>query len=409
MPSFLTLDDVDVSNKTVLVRADLNLPMQGGRVTDITRAERLAPTVEALRSRHAKIILLSHFGRPKGQRSEDASLKHILPTLAQVFGQPVLFADDCIGVGAENAAKALQPGQILLLENLRFHGEEEKNDATFAKQLANLGDVYVNDAFSCSHRAHASVVAITQFLPAVAGRGMQVELEALTCVLEHPKRPLMAIVAGSKVSTKLDLLKNLIRKVDCLVVGGGMANTFLGALGHPVGQSLCETDMMDTARFILEEAETLGCEVILPQDVTVTTDIKAQSLRRVVPVAKVQAQDKIVDLGDSTVASICLKLSTCATVVWNGPVGIFEVPPFDASTIALAKSIAAQTAKGQLTSVAGGGDTLAALAHAGCAQGFTYTSTAGGAFLEWLEGKELPGVTALKAKKVDSQEVASRA
>jgi len=395
MPLFLTLDDVDVSNKTVLVRADLNVPMQDGCVTDMTRIDRLLPTIKDLRDARAKIILLSHFGRPKGQRSEEASLKNLLPILTKAFGQVPLFVDECIGVEAENAAKLLHPQQILLLENLRFHGEEEKNDAVFAKALAKLGDIYVNDAFSCSHRAHASVVAITQFLPAVAGRGMQRELDALSRVLGNPQRPLMAIVGGSKVSTKLDLLKNLVRKVDFLVVGGGMANTFLSALNYPIGQSLCETEMIDTARLILELAKTAGCEVILPQDVAVTTEIKAQTTRHVVSVPHVQEHDKIVDLGEATMAYIHTKLATCATVVWNGPVGIFEIPPFDEGSTAIAKSIARQTAAGHLVSIAGGGDTLAALAHVGCNNAFTYTSTAGGAFLKWLEGKKLPGVEAL--------------
>jgi phosphoglycerate kinase len=395
MAPFLTLDDVDIENKTVLVRADLNLPMQDGCVTDSTRAQRLLPTLKALKERQAKIILLSHFGRPKGQRSEAESLKHLLPALTKSFGQPVLFANDCIGVAAESAVRTLHPGEILLLENLRFHADEEKNDAVFAKALASLGDLYVNDAFSCSHRTHASVVAITQFLPAVAGRSMQAELEALASILNNPKRPLMAIVAGSKVSTKLTLLRNLVQKVDHLVVGGGMANTFLSALGFPIGHSLCEPEMMDTARLILKEASASGCEVILPQDVAVTLDLKAKTPRRVLPVSDVQAYDKIVDIGEETVADINAKLSGCATVVWNGPVGVFEVPPFDVGSVALAKCIADQTSKGNLISVAGGGDTLAALGHAGCVDRFTYTSTAGGAFLEWLEGKELPGVKAL--------------
>lgn len=400
MTQFFTLDDVDVSHKTVLVRADLNLPMQDGKVTDVTRVERLLPTIRELIQRHAKIILMSHFGRPKGQRHEAESLKHLLPALEEVFGQSIHFSSDCIGPGAIRLAKALQSGEILLLENLRFHEAEEKNDGGFAKALASLADIYVNDAFSCSHRAHASVVAITQVLPAVAGRGMQAELEALRQVLADPKRPLMAIVAGSKVSTKLDLLRNLVRKVDFLVVGGGMANTFLSALGRPIGQSLYESEMMDTARSILEAAKGSGCEVILPQDVAVTTDIKSQSTRRIAAISDVQPEDKIVDIGELTGATICSKLAACATVIWNGPVGIFEIPPFDVGSVSLAKGIAELTRKGSLISVAGGGDTLAALAHAGCSDGFTYTSTAGGAFLEWLEGKTLPGVAALETAKL---------
>ena len=399
MAQFLTLDDVDVSLKTVLVRADLNLPMQNGVVTDATRVERLVPTIKELMNKHAKIILMSHFGRPKGQRHEKESLKQLLPALEKVFGQSVLFANDCIGLEAMGLAKNLQPGEILLLENLRFHDAEEKNDVTFAKALASLADIYINDAFSCSHRAHASVVAITQNLPAIAGRGMQSELEALDRVLGRPKHPLMAIVAGSKVSTKLELLQNLIQKVDFLVVGGGMANTFLKALGRPIGQSLCELEMIDTAHSILEAAKISGCNVILPQDVVVTTNIKSQGLRRIVSISDVQPEDKIVDIGERTIETICSKLATCATVIWNGPVGIFEILPFDVGSVEIAKEIAAQTQKGSLISVAGGGDTLAALAHAGCSDKFTYTSTAGGAFLEWLEGKTLPGVAALEAAK----------
>jgi len=397
MTTFLTLDDIDVSSKTVLVRADLNVPMQEGQVTDATRVERLASTIKELIQRQAKIILMSHFGRPKGQCRAEDSLKPLLPTLEKAFGQSVLFAQDCIGSEATHSAKSLQSGEILLLENLRFHGEEEKNDVAFAKALASLADIYVNDAFSCSHRTHASVVAITQFLPAVVGRGMQAELEALEKAMTHPKRPLMAIVAGSKVSTKLDLLKNLVQKVDFLVVGGGMANTFLSALGYSIGQSLCESEMIETARDVLTQAKMSGCEVILPQDVAVTVEIEPQTLRHVVSISEVQDQEKIVDIGALTVADVASTLATCATVIWNGPLGIFEIPPFDVGSIEIAKSIANLTQKGSLVSVAGGGDTLAALAHAGCGDMFTYTSTAGGAFLEWLEGKTLPGVAALEA------------
>lgn len=397
MARFSTLDDVDVSGKTVLVRADLNLPMQDGKVTDATRVERLLPTIKELIQKHSKIILMSHFGRPKGQRHEEDSLKQLLPTLEKVLGQSVQFASDCIGPEATRLAEALQPGQILLLENLRFHGEEEKNDAPFAKNLASLADIYVNDAFSCSHRAHASVVAITQFLPALAGRAMEAECDTLSQIMTNPERPLMAIVAGSKVSTKLDLLQNLVQKVDTLVVGGGMANTFLSALGYPIGQSLCEAEMMDTARSILDGAKASGCSVILPQDVAVTIEIKPHVLRRVVAISEVNLEDKIVDIGEQTVALIRSSMALCATVIWNGPVGIFEISPFDVGSTEIAKIIADFTRKGSLVSVAGGGDTLAALAHAGCSDAFTYTSTAGGAFLEWLEGKSLPGVVALEA------------
>lgn len=393
---------MDVANKVVMVRADLNVPMQDGKVTDATRIARLLPTITHLVKQNAKVVLISHFGRPKGQRSEKDSLKFIVAALSKIFGQNVIFANDCIGDTAHTAIQSLESGQILLLENLRFHAEEEKNDPTFAKELASLADLYVNDAFSCSHRAHASVVAITQFLPSYAGRGMQAELDALTRVLQNPKRPLMAIVAGSKVSTKLDLLQNLVQKVDRLVVGGGMANTFLKAQGYAIGASLCEDDMLDTARTILEKAQKSHCNIILPKDVAVTTDIQAHVPRREVSIQDVGTQDKIVDIGKATMEDIRNQLSDCATVVWNGPVGIFEIPPFDEGSSSIAKDIGQLTSSGILVSVAGGGDTLAALAHAGCEQEFTYTSTAGGAFLEWLEGKTLPGVEALKLHNSDS-------
>ena len=398
MKQFLTLDDVDVSHKTVLIRADLNVPMQGALVTDLTRISRLIPTLKELVDHHAKVIIISHFGRPKGQPSEKESLKHLLPALSKAFKQPVSFSNDCIGDEAMTAAKALQPGQILLLENLRFHAGEEQNDPDFALELAKLGDIYVNDAFSCSHRAHASVVRLPLLLPSYAGRGMQAELEALTRVLTDPKRPLMAIVAGSKISTKLDLLHNLVQKVNYLVVGGGMANTFLSALGHPIGLSICEENMLDTANQIMTQAKSSNCRVILPTDVAVTTDIKASNPRHVVPISHVQDLDKIVDIGEETISHIRALLAACATVVWNGPVGIFEIHPFDAGSTAIARSIADQTKKGNLISIAGGGDTLAALAQAKCDKDFTYTSTAGGAFLEWLEGKTLPGVEALEVQ-----------
>ena len=399
MLTFQPLDHLDLSGKTVLVRADLNLPIQDGQVTDVTRITRLLPTILDLIEKGAKIILMSHFGRPKGSYREEDSLKQLLPTLAKFFGQMPLFAPDCIGKKAQSLAKALQPGQILLLENLRFHEGEEKNVTAFAQELAKLGDVYVNDAFSCSHRSHASVVAITQFLPSVAGLGMLAELEALNRVMGAPRRPVMAIVAGSKISTKLTLLTNLVQKVDLLAVGGGMANTFLAALNHPIGESLCENDMLEAARAILKAAEASECSIILPQDVVVTKDIKAPGGRRVIALSDIRGDDKIVDLGDKTIADICDRLTRCATVVWNGPVGIFEIPPFDVATTTIAKAIAAQTAAGSLVSVAGGGDTLAALVHAGCSDGLTYTSTAGGAFLEWLEGKVLPVVEALGQAK----------
>lgn len=400
MTQFLTLKDVDVFQKTVLVRADLNVPMHNGVITDTTRIDRLLPTLKSLIQNQAKIILISHFGRPKGRYNEEDSLKKIIPVLSQIVNQPILFAQDCIGEIARQLTQKLQPSQILLLENLRFHEEEENNDENFAKALASLADVYVNDAFSCSHRAHASVVAITQFLPAIAGKGMENELKALSAALETPKRPLMSLVGGSKISTKLALLENLIQKVDRLVVGGGMANTFLKALGYPIGTSLYEAEMLRTAEIILEKAKKLKCEIILPQDVAVTPEIKDHMPRHIVSREAVGEQDKIVDIGPLTIAHIHDRLKECGTVVWNGPIGIFEIPPFDVGTTEVAKLISHLTTQGTLISIAGGGDTLAALSHAGVEDTFSYTSTAGGAFLEWLEGKELPGVKALmKAKK----------
>ena len=398
-PPFLTLDDIDFSHKTVLVRLDLNLPFQDGQVTDATRIMRILPTLQELIGREAKIILLSHFGRPEGRAQEKYSLKKLLAILTQFLGQVPLFAPDCIGALTEEMAKTLAPGQILLLENLRFHEGEETSDPAFAKSLARLGDIYVNEAFSCSHRAHASIVGITHHLPAVAGRTLQTESETLATIMNQPRRPLMAIVAGSKVSTKLDLLHNLVQKADTLVVGGGMANTFLNASGFPVGRSLCESQMKETAKAILDKAEGCGCDIILPQDVAVTHDIKASADCRVVPIAEVAQDDIIVDIGEKTIATICDRMSQCTTLIWNGPVGIFEMPPYDRGTTHIAQAVAGYTAKGQLVSVAGGGDTLAALGHAGCSDALTYTSTAGGAFLEWLEGKTLAGIKALEENK----------
>jgi phosphoglycerate kinase len=396
MSGFKSLNDVDVSNKRVLIRVDLNVPMENGRVTDLTRIERVAPTIKELVQRGAKVVILSHFGRPGGKGVPALSLKALVEPLSQVLGKKVAFATDCIGPEAGQAVDRLAPGEVVLLENLRFHKEEEANDPGFVDQLSKLGDVYVNDAFSCAHRAHASTEGLAHRLPAVAGRLMQAELEALNKALGKPERPVAAIVGGAKVSTKLELLGNLVAKVDRLVVGGGMANTFLFAKGMAVGKSLCEPDLADTAREILRKAEAAGCLLVLPVDVVAASEFKADAAHVTVGVDAVPSDTMIVDVGPRTVELLDRELSLCKTVVWNGPLGAFELAPFDAGTTALARRVAALTSEGKLLSVAGGGDTVAALAHAGVVDQFSYVSTAGGAFLEWLEGKELPGVAALE-------------
>jgi phosphoglycerate kinase len=396
MPRFRTLDDLDVSGRTVLLRADLNVPVQDGRVSDATRIERLVPTVTDLTGRGAKVVLLSHFGRPKGGPDTKNSLRQVLPALEAALGVPVAFAEDCVGPAAEAAAKALAPGGVLLLENTRFHAEEEANDPAFAKRLAALGDLYVNDAFSAAHRAHASTEAIAHLLPAAAGRLMQAELVALGRALEHPERPVAAVVGGAKISTKLDLLLNLVARVDLLVLGGGMANTFLAADGVAVGASLQEKDMHDQARAIAARAKETGCRILLPVDAVVAADLKAGIATRTVPVSAVPADQKILDIGAQTTALIVRELAACRTLVWNGPLGAFEIPPFDAGTVAVARAVADLTRTKGLVSVAGGGDTVSALAHAGVEDAMTYVSAAGGAFLEWMEGKTLPGVAALE-------------
>jgi phosphoglycerate kinase len=396
MNRFATLDDLAVAGKRVLVRADLNVPMQDGKVTDATRIERLAPTLEELRRKGARVVVLSHFGRPKGKPEPSMSLKPLVaPLRAALGGAEVAFADDCIGPKAEAVVNALRDGQVALLENLRFHAEEEKNDPAFAKKLAALGDVYVNDAFSAAHRAHASTEAIARLLPSAAGRLMQAELEALGKSLDRPARPLAAVVGGAKVSTKLDLLGNLIGKVDILVIGGGMANTFLFANGIDVGKSLCERDMADTARRITADAAASGKRIVLPVDAVVAPAISAGNAAQTVPIGRVPSDMMILDIGPKSIAETIETVGSCRTVVWNGPMGAFEHAPFDKGTVALAKAVAKLTGEGKMLSVAGGGDTVAALAHAGVEEKFSYVSTAGGAFLEWLEGKELPGVAAL--------------
>jgi phosphoglycerate kinase len=395
MPRFHTIDDLAVAGKRVLLRADLNVPVKNGKVTDATRIERLAPTIEALVAKGAKTIVLSHFGRPKGVDPSQSLRPLVAPLSQAIGGKPVQFAADCIGPEAKKVVAALHPGEVALLENLRFHPEEEKNDPAFAKQLAELGDLYVDDAFSAAHRAHASIEALAHLLPSAAGKLMQAELEALGAALEHPQKPVMALVGGSKVSTKLDLLKHIISKVDRLAIGGAMANTFLYAQGRGVGRSLCEKEMADTAREILSAAERSGCTIILPDDAVTADKLEAGVMTRTVGVNAVPTDAMMLDIGPDSVARILAALGECKTLVWNGPIGAFEVKPFDRATVALAKTVAELTAAGKLLSVAGGGDTVAALAAAGVEDKLTYVSTAGGAFLEWLEGKELPGVAAL--------------
>ncbi len=399
MAAYKTLDDVNVAGKRVLVRVDLNVPMDGARVTDDTRLRAVAPTINELAQKGAKTTLLAHFGRPKGKRDESQSLKAILPALEQTLKQDVHFADDCVGEAAEAAVAKLTPGDVLLLENTRFHAGEEKNDPDFAQALARLGDIYVNDAFSAAHRAHASTEGVARLLPAYAGRSMQAELDALDKALSSPERPVVAIVGGAKVSTKLDLLGNLVKRVDALVIGGGMANTFLAAQGAEIGKSLCERDLLDTAREIIAKAGEAGCEIVLPIDGRVAKEFRAHAENRVVPAAEVGADEMILDIGPKSIERVAQVIEGARTLVWNGPFGAFEMQPFDEGTVAVAQKAAALTREGRLLTVAGGGDTVAALNAAGVADDFSYISTAGGAFLEWLEGKELPGVAALTATK----------
>lgn len=397
MSAFRTLDSATLSGKRALVRVDLNVPMEEGRVTDATRIDRILPTIREIAGKGGKVVLLAHFGRPKGQRVDEDSLKPIAEALGQRLGRKVGFADDCIGETAEKAVAALKNGDILLLENTRFHKGEEKNDPAFVGALAKLGDLYVNDAFSAAHRAHASTEGLARRLPAYAGRTMQAELEALDKALGNPARPVAAIVGGAKVSTKLDLLGNLVKKVQILIIGGGMANTFLAARGLAVGKSLCEHDLAATAREIEGKAKDAGCEIVLPVDALMARDFKAHAAHRIDDIAHVHADEMILDVGPKTVARVETKLAEAKTLVWNGPFGAFELPPFDTGTVAVAHKAAALTKAGKLVAIAGGGDTVAALNHAGSADDFTYISTAGGAFLEWMEGKALPGVEALKA------------
>ncbi len=393
--TFKTLDGLDVTGKRVLLRADLNVPVRDGKISDLTRIERLCPTIRELSEKGAKVIVCSHFDRPKGKRVPEMSLAPMAVALGEVLGRRVSFADDCIGAPAEQAIAALANGDIAVLENTRYHKEEEANDAGFAAQLAALCDIFVNDAFSAAHRAHASTEGVAHLRPAYAGRLMQAELEALGAALLHPDRPVMAIVGGAKVSTKLDLLGNLVSRVNMLVIGGAMANTFLSAQGINVGKSLQEAEMHATALDILAKAKAAGCEIVLPVDAVTATEFKANPPTKTVPVGSVPSDSMILDIGPASVAALISKLASAKTLVWNGPLGAFEIAPFDTATVALAKAVAAATQAGKLRSVAGGGDTVSALRHAGVSAQMSYVSSAGGAFLEWMEGKVLPGVAAL--------------
>ena len=394
--AFRTLDNLDVAGKRVLLRADLNVPVRDGKITDLTRIERLSPTIRELAAKGAKVIVCSHFDRPRGKRVPEMSLKPMAQALGQVLGKPVRFAEDCIGVAAEQAIDRMAPGDVLVLENTRYHAAEEKNDPAFAAALGGLADIFVNDAFSAAHRAHASTEGVAHVLPAYAGRLMQAELEALEAALSTPVRPVAAIVGGSKVSTKLELLGNLVSKVNILVIGGAMANTFLSAQGVAVGKSLQEADMHAMALDILAAAAKAGCEVVLPIDAVVATEFKPNPVTRTVAIDAIPEDTMMLDAGPATTAALIARLPGIKTLVWNGPLGAFETPPFDTSTVALAKAVAAACSSGGLRAVAGGGDTVSALRHAGVIDRLTYVSSAGGAFLEWLEGKTLPGVAALE-------------
>jgi phosphoglycerate kinase len=395
--TFRTLDDVDVKGKRVLLRVDLNVPMEHGRVTDATRLERVAPTILEISDKGGKVILLAHFGRPKGRDAKE-SLRPVAAALAEVLNKPVGFADDCVGEAAEKAVAAMKDGDILCLENTRFHKEEEKNDPAFVAQLARLGDIWVNDAFSAAHRAHASTEGLGHKLPAYAGRTMQAELDALAKALDAPARPVIAIIGGAKVSTKIDLLENLVSKVDALVIGGGMANTFLFAQGIAIGKSLAEKDLAPTALRIFEKANAANCAIILPVDAVVAFQFAAHAPSHAYGLDAIPADGMILDVGPLSIERVRAAIDDAATLVWNGPLGAFEMPPFDRGTVAAAKHAAERAKAKKLVAVAGGGDTVAALNQAGVAGDFSYVSTAGGAFLEWMEGKPLPGVEVLRTR-----------
>ncbi|AUC51859.1 MAG: phosphoglycerate kinase [Sagittula sp.] len=399
-----TLDDMDLDGKRVLTRVDINVPVEDGKVTDTTRIDRICATIQDILARGGKPVLLAHFGRPKGERRDDMSLQMLIPAMEQVLGVEVVFAADCVGPVAQAVIDTLGENQVALLENTRFHKGEEKNDPELAAQMAELGDVYCNDAFSAAHRAHASTEGVAHLLPSCAGRLMQGELQALESALSTPERPVLAVVGGAKVSTKLDLLSNLVEKVDMLVIGGGMANTFLAAQGIDVGKSLCEHDMTETAKAIAEKAVETGCELLLPRDVVVAREFKEGADSEVVKAEDCPADAMILDAGPDSVAHIKQAIDRAKTLIWNGPLGAFEIAPFDAATNAAARHAAARSEVGQLVSVAGGGDTVAALNKAGVASDFSYISTAGGAFLEWMEGKTLPGVAALDQREEEKTE-----
>ncbi|GAB6051828.1 phosphoglycerate kinase [Magnetospira thiophila] len=397
MSTFKTIDTLDVAGKRVFVRADLNVPMKDGVVTNTTRIDRTVATLKELCDKGGRVIVTSHLGRPKGERNLDFTMKPVADALAKAMGRDVPFASDCVGDAAKSVINAMKDGDICMLENLRFYKGEEKNDPAFIAQLAELADVYVNDAFSTAHRAHASTEGLARKLPAAAGRLMQAELEALSNALDKPQRPVAAVVGGAKISTKLEVLGNLSKRVDVLIIGGGMANTFLNAQGINVGKSLCEHDLAETAREMLAMAAEAGCTVLLPIDAVVAKEFAANAANETVDINKVPADSMILDAGAKSVAELSAKLAECKTVVWNGPLGAFEIAPFDKATVALAQQAAELTKAGKLLSVAGGGDTVAALEHAGVKDDFSYVSTAGGAFLEWLEGKQLPGVEVVRA------------
>jgi phosphoglycerate kinase len=406
MKSFLTLDDLSPKGRTVLLRADLNVPMQDGRVSDDTRLSRLVPGLRELSDKGARVVVMSHFGRPRG-KDENLSLAPVAAALSGLFGQNIRFVPDCIGLDVEKNIQSMKDGDVIMLENLRFYAEEEKDDADFAAELARLGDIYVNDAFSCAHRAHASTHKLATLLPAYAGRLMEAELTALEKALENPEHPVVAIVGGAKISTKIDLLNNLVRKIDVLVLGGGMANTFLAAQGLPMGKSLCEHDMKDQARAIMQTAQGAGCQIILPTDAIVSTEFRPNPPVETRSSDAVRENEMMLDIGPASIAMIEATLEKSRTVLWNGPLGAFETPPFDQATVKLAHKVAALTAEGKLISVAGGGDTVAALAQAGVDEKMTYVSTAGGAFLEWLEGKTLPGVKILIERSTELRQSGS--
>ncbi|KQT69686.1 MULTISPECIES: phosphoglycerate kinase [unclassified Aureimonas] len=398
---------VDVAGKTVLIRADVNVPMKDGRVTDATRLERFAPTVADLADRGAKVVILSHLGRPNGEVNRAFSLRPVADALAEILKRPVRFADDCVGPEAETVAGELKDGQIAVFENVRFHPGEEANDRNFALRLSVVGDLYVNDAFSCAHRAHASTYQLATILPAYAGPSLMAEVGALEAALTTPKRPVAALVGGAKVSSKIGVLEFLVPKMDHLVIGGGMANTFLAAQGHDVGKSLYEPDALETAKKVMGMAEEAGCQLHLPVDLVVAREFKANAANETVGVDAIPADAMALDVGPKTIAAITAALETCRTLLWNGPLGAFEITPFDAATNAVALAAARLTKAGTLVTVAGGGDTVAALNASGAADDFTYLSTAGGAFLEWLEGRELPGIEILKAPPAAPEQRAS--